>query len=259
MITNIQKHTKKTIFIFFLYVFVYLCLNYIRMKTKKILLKVLDEIEEFEKLSLDITFENFLAHLNNKNNDLVTSNKVVSQKEDVNELQTFKNNNSRDITVLITFMFKYAKNYLKKALEDTLISTPDEFAFLITMMRNDSLSKTELINSLVTEKTSGTETIKRLLKKGLLKEFKSNNDRKSVHVKITEEGKKCIIYLLPSIDKVTKIISGNLTEYEINTLSKILLKLDTFHNKIYLQKRNITIDEIYDNFIVNNDQNNLIN
>jgi hypothetical protein len=52
-------------------------------------------------------------------------------------------------------MYRYAKGYIKKALQESIIQTPDEFSFLITLMTFESLTKTELINKQVIEKTSG--------------------------------------------------------------------------------------------------------
>lgn len=215
------------------------------MKTKKILLQIINELDAFEKSTNNLSYYNFVNYLSQKKMEIDYPKKVLSDNSEVEELKSFKENNERDVTILITFMFKYAKNYLKKALETSVISTPDEFAFLITMMRKDSLSKTELINLLVTEKTSGTETIKRLIKKGLLSEFKIIEDKKSVHVKITEDGRQSIIEVIPEIEKVTKIVAGNLTDDEIKILSYLLSKLDDFHNEIYFKKKALSIDEIY--------------
>jgi DNA-binding MarR family transcriptional regulator len=120
------------------------------------------------------------------------------------------------------------------------------------MLRNKSLSKTELINLMVTEKTSGTETIKRLLKKEMLEEIKLIDNKKSVHVKITDKGIQTISDVMPLIDKVTKIISGNLTDEELNFLSSILKKLDVFHNEIYFDKNTTTLDQIYDKVSIAN-------
>lgn len=222
------------------------------MKTKKILFQLIEDLASFENSSTELTLDNFILFLNQKHTNIDFTTEVLKGSINAEELQEFDDNRSRDITILITFMFKYAKNYLKKALENSVINTPDEFAFLITMLRNESLTKTELINNLVTEKTSGVETIKRLIKKGLLEEFKVSNDRKSVHIKITEAGKKSILEITPIMNKVTKVITGNLSESELNTLSSILMKLEVFHNEIYFNEKNSSIDYIYEKKIAVN-------
>ncbi len=218
------------------------------MKSKELLLQIVEELAVFENKSSDLTIDNFIIYLNQKHTKEGSNLKILPSKVEVKELDEFEDNSERDITVLITFMYKYAKNYLKKALENSIINTPDEFAFLITMLKNPSYTKTELVNKLVTEKTSGIETIKRLIKKGLLEEFKKVEDKKSVYLKITNYGKNSIFEILPEISKITKIITGNLSESEVEILLNLLLKLDVFHNEIYFSEKNSSIDTIYSKY-----------
>lgn len=219
------------------------------MRTKDLLIRLVEELAVFENKSSDLSFDNFIVHLNQKHTKEGNNLKILPSKVDVKELNQFEDNSERDITVLITFMYKYAKNYMKKALENSIINTPDEFAFLITMLKNSSYTKTGLVNKLVTEKTSGIETIKRLIKKGLLEEFKKIEDKKSVYIKITNYGKNNIFEILPEISKITKIITGNLSESEVEILLNLLIKLDVFHNEIFFSERNSSIDTIYKNKI----------
>lgn len=217
------------------------------MRTKYLLLRLIEELAVFESESSDLSFDNFIIHLTQKHTKELNNLKILPSNVEIKELDQFEDNSERYITVLLTLMYKYAKNYLKKALENSIINTPDEFAFLITMLKNSSFTKTELVNKLVTEKTSGIETIKRLVKKGLLEEFKKIEDKKSVYIKITDFGKNSIFEVLPVISKITKIITGNLTENEVKILLHLLIKLDLFHNEIYFNERNSSIDTIYKN------------
>jgi hypothetical protein len=61
---------------------------------------------------------------------------------------------------------------------------------------------------------------------------------------ITDSGRKEILRILPLMTKVTKIVVGNLSTEEINTLSYLLKKLDYFHNNIYLSKRGSPLSDI---------------
>lgn len=222
------------------------------MKTKAILIQLIEELAVFEALATEPSMEDFACYLNQKFVQKEYKSAILVAENNTVELNPFENDTNRDITVLITFMFKYAKNYLKKALENSIINTPDEFGFLITMLGNSSYTKTELINKLVTEKTSGVETIKRLVKKGLLEEYKTAQDKKSVYVKITAFGQENLVAVLPVIKMVTEIITGNLTEKEKLVLTDLLLKLDLFHNEIYFNDKMDSIETIYKNKINSN-------
>jgi DNA-binding MarR family transcriptional regulator len=151
---------------------------------------------------------------------------------------------SRDISILIVLMNRYAKWYIKKVLRDSLLQTPDEFSFLITLMTYDSLNKSELITKQIMEKTSGTEVINRLVKRGMIFETADQNDKRSIRVSITKSGREEILRILPLMSKVTEIVVGNLNSEEINTLSYLLKKLDYFHNDIYLNKRGQPLSDI---------------
>jgi DNA-binding MarR family transcriptional regulator len=144
---------------------------------------------------------------------------------------------TRDISILIVLMNRYAKWYIKKVLRDSLLQTPDEFSFLISLMTYESLNKSELITKQIMEKTSGTEIINRLVKRGMILETADQKDRRSIRVSITDSGRAEILRILPLMTKVTEIVVGNLNAEEINTLAYLLKKLDYFHNNIYLNQR----------------------
>ena len=112
-------------------------------------------------------------------------------------------------------------------------------------MTYDSLSKGELITKQVMEKTSGSEIIRRLIKKGLIVESPDENDKRSIRVSVTKYGREEILKILPIMSKVTKIVAGNLNAEEINTLSYLLKKLDYFHNDIYLNKKDQSLSDIF--------------
>jgi len=149
-----------------------------------------------------------------------------------------------EISTLIVFMYRYAVGYFKKALKDSNINTLDEFSFLIVLMTYPSLSKTELIQKLIMEITSGVEVIKRLLKRRLIEEFANPNDKRSVLVAITAKGKQELAALLPKMGLVGTVVAGNLNAMELTTLSYLLRKLDYYHNDIFLNNRNLSLEEL---------------
>jgi DNA-binding MarR family transcriptional regulator len=99
------------------------------------------------------------------------------------------------------------------------------------------------------EKTSGSEVIRRLIKRGLIVESADEDDKRSVRVSITRSGREEILKILPLMSKVSNIVVGNLSNEEINTLSYLLKKLDYFHNDIYLNKRDQSLSDIFSGII----------
>lgn len=149
-----------------------------------------------------------------------------------------------EISTLLVFMYRYAVIYFKKALKEGNINTLDEFSFLITLMTYTSLTKTELIQKLIMEKTSDVEVIKRSVKHGLIEEFANPNDKRSVLVAITAKGKEELSSLLPRMGLVGSVVVGNLNPTEVSSLSYLLRKLDYYHNDIFLHHRNLSLEEL---------------
>lgn len=203
------------------------------MRSKEILIQLIQELHNYENTNENIEFDDFINFLKEKNDK-----RDVTEKTN-NELILNDNNSNieREIIVLFSQISKYSKNYLKKVLDKTVLSTSDEFGFLITMYRKDSTTKSELSKLLITEKTSGIETINRLIKKNLVKEFKESHNKKNVYIQITEQGNKEIEKILPEIQDLAKLVVGDLNIFEVKKLHNLLVKLDNFHNKIYLKKK----------------------
>ena len=217
------------------------------MKKSEILTTLINQFFSFDAEKgnhEEYSIDEFIGYLNKKSG---------SQELDIREISGDNNTwikddyrtATRDISILIVLMNRYAKWYIKKVLKDSHLRTPDEFSFLITLMTYDNLGKSELINKQIIEKTSGTEIINRLVKRGMIFEIADQNDKRSIRVSITKSGREEILRILPLMNKVTKIVVGNLSAEEINTLSYLLKKLDYFHNDIYINKRKYSLSELF--------------
>ncbi|MRS04815.1 MarR family transcriptional regulator [bacterium] len=191
----------------------------------------------------EYSIDEFMGYLNAKAGSKELSMREISGENKALIKDEYRNAAS-DISILIVLMNHYAKWYIKKALKDSRLQTPDEFSFLITLMTYESMSKSELITKQVMEKTSGIEIIRRLTKKGLIMETADQHDKRSIRVSITESGREELFRTLPLMSNVSKIVVGNLSSEEINTLSYLLKKLDYFHNDIYINKRGDPLSDI---------------
>ena len=233
--------------------YVYVLLNYFygtfernNMIQKEIITELIEEMYRFDaefQGERSFTLADFAGYLNSKMVEENSSKRKIGGDEQNLELENY-NNHTTDITILLVLMNRYAKSYVKKALAGKIVQTGDEFSFLITLLTFESLTKTELINKQVIEKTSGTENIKRLLNQELISEFADPNDKRSVRVAITPKGRNEIFSILPEMAVVSSIVKGNLTDNEVSTLSYLLKKLDFYHNDIFQNKRNLSLNEL---------------
>ena len=217
------------------------------MKTKEILIELIEYLSRYEleseNLGGNLNMTDFLGFMNSRYSS--QNVKAVELRGNVNT-QDFDDEHGpeTDISILIVLMFRYAKGYIKKALKDSPIKTADEFSFLITLMTYESLSKSELIQKQVMEKTSGTEIINRLLKLGLIDQFNDEADKRSIRVRITHVGRMELIKILPHMQTVSQIVTGNLSETEKTMLAYMLRKLEHYHNDIFLNKKDTELEEL---------------
>lgn len=218
------------------------------MKTKDILIDILDYLETYESENVgseSLSTKDFLGFVNSHYHfDVTGDNSKGEEAEHWIDSKTFQNGIHTDISILIVMMFRYAKGYIKKALKDSKINSADEFSVLVTLLTYESMTKMELINMLIMEKTSGNEIINRLIKLGMIKQTKDEKDKRSVRINLTDSGKAEILSVLPAMRIVSKIVVGNLTDNEINSLGYMLRKLEHFHNDIFNTKRDIDLTEI---------------
>lgn len=217
------------------------------MSTKYELLKqLIDRLSEYEKEVLneaEMTLEGFVDFVQRPKSEDSENMRKMSGPIDYNR-QDDKGRKETSVAILVTHIYRYAKLYSKKVLLGTPIQSLDDFSYLVVLLTHESMSKTELIQKNVHEKTTGMEIIKRLIRNGLICQFDDEIDKRSQRIAITEQGKGALFPVLHKLESVTKLMSGNLTELEKNSLTMILRKLDNFHFDIYMNDRGIEIEDI---------------
>ena len=217
------------------------------MKTKNILFELIEYLDQFETENQDkdgnLNMSDFLGYLNSQYKPMNVKTRELEGNYEGYKYKEQKGS-ATDISILIVLLFRYAKGYIKKALKNSPIKSADEFSFLMTLMTYDHLSKSELINKQVMEKTSGTEIINRLIKLGLIEQFADEADKRSVRIKMTMTGRTEIYKILPQMGVVSQIVTGNLNDSEKTMLAYMLRKLEHFHNDIFMNKKDNELEEL---------------
>jgi DNA-binding MarR family transcriptional regulator len=150
------------------------------------------------------------------------------------------------IVEYITRAYRYLWFYSKKAFENTSVLSFHDFLSLVTLAQEGSLTKSQLIDATLNEKTSGTLVIKRLIEKGLVNQESSEHDKRSQNVMLTQMGWAALRMVIPSMNHASTIFNKAITESERKELYKILLKIDIFHNPLYMHFKDMPLEEILD-------------
>ena len=157
------------------------------------------------------------------------------------------------------------KHQLKRCLESLsrLSRKPDEIIVIDDGSSDDTsemvrveyprikLLKNELINKHLLEISSGSEILRRLIKKGLISEFPDDIDRRAKRVSLTEQGRMEIMNAFDDMHKVSEIIIGNLNDTELNEALSVFEKLTYFHHHIHEKDRNTALNELHQKYISN--------
>ena len=145
-------------------------------------------------------------------------------------------------------MYRYARNYSKKALEKTPLQTIDEFTYLAALMRSP-MTKTQVINRHVQEKTTGMAVIQRLLKQNWVKQSDNSADARSQIIELTDEGRAVLMGAFSEMLKVSSIVTANLTIAEKVELNRILEKLNIFHRTILDKEKTLDLDNVLEKYV----------
>lgn len=137
---------------------------------------------------------------------------------------------------LLVYMSRYAKSYIKKALDGSPLIAPEDFTCLAILLTHNELTKKELIDYNMQEKTSGTEVIRRLLAAGLVQQKDDQEDKRTKKVSITPKGREVIYKAFTEMTHVGKIVTGRLSLEEKLVLQNLLQKLEDFHYKLHTEK-----------------------
>ena len=137
------------------------------------------------------------------------------------------------ITMYIYFMYKYALFYSRKIFKNSMIYSIDDFSVLASLLPNKQLMKADVIRKNVTEKSSGNEVLKRLLRQQLIMETDNPNDKRSKLLAITPAGLNEISAVRSQLEKMGDLVSGNLSEQEIELMVSMLSKLNDFHRPLF--------------------------
>lgn len=148
------------------------------------------------------------------------------------------------IAMYIGLMYNYAIFYSRRVFKDSPIYSLVDFGFMAALLPNLEKTKSQLIQENIMEKSSGTEVIKRLLKQGMFEESANPADKRTKLVRLTPLGLKAFYDIGPSMEAMSKVITGEMGNREKVTLLETLKKLFFHHWDLFTQKKEAEIQEM---------------
>lgn len=139
---------------------------------------------------------------------------------------------NRDIGHYLNRINRYSRHYVRLSLQALPIKTLDEFTFMAVIQARQSPSKSEVYEATLTELTTGTQLLKRLISLGLVEEADDESDRRVKRVQLTPTGQLVYQKAFDQIGKECDLKVTPLSREERETLHRLLMRLEQFHGRI---------------------------
>ena len=139
----------------------------------------------------------------------------------------------------------FVEMWLKLSYQDIPLGSLGDFGILkgVEFMRNPS--KKMIADQLIMERTTCMESIKRLVKEGVLSEETDPDDRRVKRVSLTPYGREVTEKVNQKMMALGHLLMGNLSEVEKKSLLPPLKKLLDFHDYLYRKKGKEEVKELY--------------
>lgn len=121
--------------------------------------------------------------------------------------------------------------YHRAAMDGSKLPANDSFYYLNCLYQLGEVKKTELINYLFAETTTGMEGINKLVKAGLAKERPDPADGRAKLVSITDKGMRKLKECVPNAHKVNEMVFKQLSDDTISTVIQLLQSVEAMHSK----------------------------
>lgn len=132
-----------------------------------------------------------------------------------------------------SFMARYAQFYSRRVFRHSTVYSEDDWGVLVSLYPDRKMKKTDLIRSIILEKSSGNEVLKRMLKQGMLHEHPHPTDRRSKLIELTDIGRMAFESVQNGITKLSDTVVADLTEEEKGNLLDLLAKLHRYHKPVF--------------------------
>lgn len=213
------------------------------------LLQIIRHYEQFkEKLPLESgkdTLTDFVAYLQNS----VAPAENHFQEMGTDSWKMFNRQTLMEMNVAyLGKMGRYVDAYSRKTMPTTALSSLEEFTYLIVLLQQGSMSKTELIQRNTHPITTGTEIIKRLIKKEFIEQEADPKDKRSMRILLTEKGKLALFSSAETTQKMAKLAVGILSDQELMLLLSMLKKLDDFHENVQRENKHFDLHDVMEKY-----------
>jgi len=135
--------------------------------------------------------------------------------------------------------------YHKAAMAKTELPFPDAFFYMNFLRQFGELRKTDLINQLLNEYTTGMEAINKLIKAGLITERPDQTDRRAKLISLSKKGEEVLLSCYEYVGKSGEMIFKGVGPETVKLCIGLLSGVERRHSALAIELKNRDFDEIY--------------
>jgi len=150
------------------------------------------------------------------------------------------------LSKIIGRLSKLNMSYQNNALAGTGLNQIEEFGILVTIRQQKNPRKTDVIFANLFELSSGSDMLKRLEKRNLIREYADKEDKRSKRIELTVEGEQAIRTAIPQVEKVAKMLMNTLPEDDRQLCIQLLKGLEIKFSALWQQHKGKPFDEVFD-------------
>jgi DNA-binding MarR family transcriptional regulator len=139
-------------------------------------------------------------------------------------------NETAKALLLITRLHRILQKNTKPILKKIGFAKDHEYGVLIQIYLLNNPNKKEVANELLLENSTTVEMIKRLVKRGFIKEVVNTEDKRAMRLSLTEKGKQKLYESYAAMEKIYANFLVCLTDTQKKELVKLLDQVERFQS-----------------------------
>ncbi|HMM06909.1 MAG TPA: MarR family transcriptional regulator [Clostridiales bacterium] len=139
----------------------------------------------------------------------------------------------KSISRMITVLYRKTQSTLSAVLRKYDLTTAEQ-PFFVELQRNDGVTQEELSSVLYIDKAATTRAIKSLEKKGYVKCFQDEQDRRKIRVFATDKARECGFSVKNDLSQFNELLTQHIDAESQEIIYNALLQME--QNAIHLAK-----------------------
>ncbi|MBT1684981.1 MarR family winged helix-turn-helix transcriptional regulator [Dawidia soli] len=155
-------------------------------------------------------------------------------------------------SLLLKIMGRISKlnmQYASKALSGTGLGQIEEFGILVHIKQNVNPRKTDVIYASLLELSSGSDMLKRLQKRGFVREYVDEDDRRSKRLALTAKGETAVDQCHQRIVQNARMLLHDLDDADKKLCIQILKGVEVKFSRLWPEHKGKPFPEVYTSIV----------